>query len=100
MQTLKDNINDEEKAYEQSSQIMFDKLCITPEMFERSQQALMVAPYVQMEIFNLGISMEQPNTECPEKLDDKRTIDLVKQSNDFAFDLFKREYIGQMDTMN
>ena len=100
MQTLKDNINDEEKAYEQSSQIMFDKLCITPEMFERSQQALMVAPYVQMEIFTLGISMEQPNTECPEKLDDKRTIALVKQSNDFAFDLFKREYIGQMDPLN
>jgi hypothetical protein len=36
LQTLKDNINDEEKAYESSSAVMFDKLCITPEMFERS----------------------------------------------------------------
>jgi hypothetical protein len=99
LQTLKDNINDEEKAYESSSAVMFDKLCITPEMFERSQQTLMVDPYVQMEIFNLGISMEQPNTKSPESLDAKRTIDLVKQSNDFAFNLFKKEYIDQMDPM-
>jgi len=44
---------------------MFNKLDITPEMFERSQQELMVDPYVQMEIFNLGISMEQPNASLP-----------------------------------
>lgn len=100
LDTLKANIADEEKAYEASSQIMFDKLCISPEMFERSQQELMVDPYVQMEIFNLGISMEQPSSSCPESLTQSKTIELVKASNDFAFDLFKKEYLSQMDPMN
>lgn len=35
--TLKQVIMEEEKAYEASSMIMFDKLCITPECFERTQ---------------------------------------------------------------
>jgi hypothetical protein len=53
-----------------------------------------------MEIFNLGISMEQPSTKCPEELNASKTIELVKASNDFAFDLFKKEYLSQMDPMN
>lgn len=53
-----------------------------------------------MEIFNLGISMEQPSTKCPEALNASKTIELVKASNDFAFDLFKKEYLSQMDPMN
>jgi hypothetical protein len=79
---------------------MFNKLDITPEMFERSQQELMVDPYVQMEIFNLGISMEQPNATLPEGMNAEQTIKLVTESNDFAFDLFKREYLSKMDPMN
>jgi len=72
---------------------MFDKLCISPEMFERSQQELMMDPYVSMELFNMGISMEQPTGKAPEALDYQKTVDLVKESNNFAFDLFKKEYI-------
>jgi len=94
--SLKLNIMEEEKAYESSSVVMFDKLCITPEMFERTQQTLMNDPYVSMELFNLGISMEQPATASPEELTKDRTIELVKASNDFAFDLFKNEYLDQM----
>jgi hypothetical protein len=37
LEALKKTINEEEKAYEQCSQIIFDKLRISPEMFERSQ---------------------------------------------------------------
>jgi hypothetical protein len=33
LKVLKENIADEEKAYEASSVVMFDRLCITPEMF-------------------------------------------------------------------
>lgn len=33
---LQKTIMEEEKAYEKSSEILFEKLCITPEMFERS----------------------------------------------------------------
>jgi len=37
LDALKDTIAEEEKAYEKSSIEMFDRLCITPEFFERSQ---------------------------------------------------------------
>jgi len=100
LNSLKSAIQDEEKAYEQASNAMFQKLEITPEMFERSQQELMVDPYVQMEIFNLGISMEQPSHSTPSGMDEKQTIKLVTESNDFAFDLFKKEYLSKMDPMN
>lgn len=72
---------------------MFDSLNITKECFEKSQQELMSDPMVSMELFNLGITMEQPNAEVPEDLTVERTVELVKASNDFAFDLFKREYL-------
>ena len=89
MNALKGNIQDEEKAYELSANIMFDKLCITPECFERTQQELMSDPYISMELFNLGISMEHPSSACPEALTLDKTIELVISSNDFAFDMFK-----------
>ena len=53
-------------------------------------------PNVQMELFNLGIKMEQPNSKPPEELQKETVVTLVKESNDFAFDLFKKEYIDQM----
>jgi len=58
MQALKGGVQEEEKAFESSSRIMFDKLCITQECFERTQQELMNDPYVSMQLFNLGITME------------------------------------------
>ena len=65
-------------------------------MFERSQQELMMDPYASMELFNMGISMEQPAGKEPEDLTQEKTIQLVKESNNFAFDLFKKEYLDQM----
>jgi hypothetical protein len=56
----------------------------------------MMDPYVSMELFNLGISMEAPSSKAPAELNKVKTIELVKASNDFAFDLFKKEYIDQM----
>lgn len=50
-------------------------------------------PYVSMELFNLGIAMEQPGTLTPEALTADKTIALVKESNDFAFNKFKTNYI-------
>jgi hypothetical protein len=37
LEALKNTVAEEEKAYEKSSMEMFDRLCITPEFFERSQ---------------------------------------------------------------
>jgi hypothetical protein len=64
-------------VYEESSNIIFEKLCITAENFERSQQALMQDPSVQMELFNLGIKMEQPAGKAPEDLNKETVIRLV-----------------------
>ena len=49
-----------------------------------------------MEMFNLGIKMEKPNGKTPEGLQKEATVDLVKKSNDFAFELFKKEYLSMM----
>jgi len=76
--------------------MLFEKLAISPEMFERSQQFLMQDPALQMELFQLGIKMEQPPGKAPEDLKKETVVDLVKQSNDFAFDLFKKRYISVM----
>jgi len=46
LKELQRTVQEEEKAYEASSQIIFDKVCITPENFERSQQTLMQDPAV------------------------------------------------------
>ena len=60
LEALKETVAEEEKAYESSSQLIFERLSISPEFFERSQQELMNDPYVSMELFSLGINMEQP----------------------------------------
>jgi hypothetical protein len=38
--------------------------------------------------------MEQPPGKAPAELTREKVIDLVIKSNDFAFDLFKKEYIS------
>jgi len=53
-------------------------------------------PSVQMELFNLGIKMEQPAGAAPADLTREKVIELVMSSNDYAFDLFKKEYTDVM----
>lgn len=77
LEALQKTVQEEEKAYETSSTALFDKVCITPEMFERSQQLHMQDPSVQMELFNLGIKMEQPAGAAPAELTREIVIDLV-----------------------
>lgn len=97
MEALKAGVAEEEKAFEGSSRIMFEKLCITQECFERTQQELMNDPYVSMQLFNLGISMEQPSIKAPEDLTSEKTVEMVKASNDFAFEKFKKEFMSCME---
>lgn len=96
LEALKAGIQEEEKAFEASSRIMFDKLCITQECFERSQQELMNDPYVSMQLFNMGVTMEQPNSKVPDELTNEKTIELVKASNNYAFEKFKTDFISCM----
>lgn len=96
LEALQKTVAEEEKVYESASQLIFDKLCITQENFERSQQFLMQDPSIQMELFNLGIKMEQPASKAPEDLVKDKVVELVISSNDFAFDLFKKQYLDVM----
>lgn len=96
LEALQKTVAQEEKVYEASSQIIFDKLNITQANFERSQQTIMQDPSVQMELFNLGIKMEQPAASAPADLPKEKVVDLVVQSNDFAFNLFKENYLDVM----
>ena len=84
---LQKTVSEEEQVYEETSNILFSKLFISPELFERSQQMHMQDPSVQMELFNLGIKMEQPF---------HLVVQFVMKSNDYAFDLFKKEYTDIM----
>jgi hypothetical protein len=68
LDALQKTVQEEEKLYEAASQVIFEKLNISPENFERSQQTLMQDPSVQMELFNLGIKMEQPAGKAPVEL--------------------------------
>jgi len=53
-------------------------------------------PSVQMELFNLGIKMEQPATKAPDGLDKDKIVELVMASNDYAFDIFKKDFTDVM----
>lgn len=46
LDALKESVSIEEQVYEASSQQLFEKICISPEMFERSQAELMNDPYI------------------------------------------------------
>lgn len=96
LQAIQDHIASEEKAFEGISLQVFDKLCITPECFERSQQDLMNDPYVGMELFNMGIQMEHPTCDLPAELTEAKTVELVLDSNNYAFERFKKDYIDMM----
>jgi hypothetical protein len=46
-----------------------------------------------MQLFNLSVNMEKATSAAPAELTKAKTVELVKASNDFAFDLFKKDYI-------
>jgi hypothetical protein len=56
-------------------------------------------PYTSIEFFNMGIEVERPLGSHNPNLTHELTIDLLKLSNDYAFERFKNDYITEM-TMN
>jgi hypothetical protein len=46
----------------------------------------------------MGIDMEKPTGVSPPDLDKEKTIEMVKASNDYAFELFKKEYVAQLQS--
>lgn len=97
LETLQGTADAEKKQMDESFNIMFDKLSISQENFDRSQQALMQAdPSAQMETFNIVLSWDKPNIACPAELTKEKTMDLMNEANDFAFDIIKKEFVDQM----
>lgn len=44
----------------------------------------------------MGIKMEQPAAKAPEGLSKETIVKLVIESNDYAFDIFKKHYLEVM----
>jgi len=51
---------------------------------------------VSMQLFELGITMEKPSGEIKDDLSKEKTIELVLESNNFAFDYFEKNYMEQL----
>jgi hypothetical protein len=51
---------------------------------------------VSMQLFELGITMEKPSGNIKEELSKEKTIELVLESNNFAFDYFEKNYLEQL----
>lgn len=49
-----------------------------------------------MQLFELGITMEKPSGDIKEDLSKEKTIELVLESNNFAFDYFEKNYMEQL----
>lgn len=96
LEQLQKTIQEEEEFYEQSSNIIFERLCISPECFQRTQKDLMNDQDVSMQLFELGITMEKPSGNIKEELSKEKTIELVLESNNFAFDYFEKNYLEQL----
>lgn len=93
LEQLQKTIQEEEEFYEQSSNIIFEKLCISPECFQRTQKDLMNDQEVSMQLFELGITMEKPSEDIKEDLSREKTIKLVMESNTFAFEYFEKNFM-------
>ena len=95
--TLQSTADAEKKQMDESFNLMFDKLSISQDNFDRSQQALMQAdPSAQMETFNIVLSWDKPNITCPADLTKEKTMELMNEANDFAFEVIKKEFIDTM----
>lgn len=76
---------------------MFDKLCISQENFERSQQQLMQSdPGAQMETFTIVLGWDKPQIPTPEELTLEKTKELITEANDFSFETIKKEFVDQV----
>ena len=49
-------------------------------------------PQVAMELLEMGIDMEKGKVKTPKELNRDKTLQLVKEANIYAFDLFKKDY--------
>ena len=84
-----ETMNKEEESFNYCTTAVLTRLDITHEKYMRSEQNLIMDPACQMELLQKGIEGEDTTTEIPEDLDKEKTIKVLKESNDKAFEAYK-----------
>lgn len=84
-----DTMNSEEASFNFCTTAVLSKLDVSHEKYMRSEQNLIMDPHCQMELLQKGIENEDITTEVPADLDKKRTIEILKESNDKSFETYK-----------
>lgn len=79
----------EEESFNYCTTAILSKLNVSQETYMRSEQALIMDPMSQMELLQKGIENEDTNVEVPSELDKKKTIEILKESNDKSFENYK-----------
>lgn len=89
VEVILDTMNREEESFNHCTSALLNKLKISQEVYMRSEQALIMDPMCQMELLQKGIENEDSTVEVPKELTKKKTIDILKESNDKSFDQYK-----------
>lgn len=84
-----DTMSKEEESFNYSTAAVLNKLDISHETYGRSEQALIMNPMHQMELLQKGIEGNETTAEIPKELDKKKTIEILKESNDKSFEEYK-----------
>jgi hypothetical protein len=79
----------EEESFNTCTKAVLNKISVTPEIYSRSEQALIMDPASQVELLQKGIENEDAGIEVPEDLTKQETIKILKESNDKSFKEYK-----------
>jgi hypothetical protein len=84
-----ETMNREEESFNYCTTAILAKLKISQEVYMRSEQALIMDPASQMELLQKGIENEDSSVEVPAELNKEKTIEILKESNDKSFEVYK-----------
>ena len=84
-----ETMNKEEESFNYCTAAILSKLKVSHDVYMRSEQALIMDPMSQMELLQKGIENEDSNADVPAELDKSKTIEILKESNDKSFEVYK-----------
>ena len=84
-----ETMNREEESFNFCTTAILSKLKVSTEVYMRSEQALIMDPMCQMELLQKGIENEDSSVDVPAELDKSKTIEILKESNDKSFEVYK-----------
>lgn len=84
-----ETMNREEESFNYCTTAILAKLKVSQDIYMRSEQALIMDPMSQMELLQKGIENEDSSVEVPADLDKSKTIEILKESNDKSFEVYK-----------